>query len=259
MADYVFADQEQDDELRRLRLIEAAFDGSTQELIQRTGLSTGWYCLEAGAGAGSILRWLGQQVGSRGRAVGVDKKVDYLRDLKRRPFTVVEQDIHAYEAPCKFDLIHVRYLLIHNRDALGLIGRLKDMLKPGGYLVLEEPDFETAEWLDDRYAAAGNRVNRAMCAMFTGHGLEPGYGSRLAGDVVQHGLSVMYFDTQTHLAAGNDPVALVMAESAFALTGQYLATGQAHEEDIARYIAAAHDPSSRAIYYSTVSLIAKLA
>lgn len=71
VTDYMFSDHQADQELARLRLIEQAFDPVTVSHLESTGVTTGWHCLELGAGAGSILKWMGQTVGTSGRVVGV--------------------------------------------------------------------------------------------------------------------------------------------------------------------------------------------
>jgi len=71
------------------------------------------------------------------------------------------------------------------------------------------------------------------------------------------GLTVEMTDAAAHLAAGASLVALLMAESAVALRDKYIATGKAGDADIDTYIHAARTPSSWAIYYTTVAVIAR--
>ncbi|VDC07353.1 unnamed protein product [Peniophora sp. CBMAI 1063] len=42
--------------------------------------------------------------------------------------------------PESFDLIHARLLFVHVRDPAAVIGRVASLLKPGGWVVIEEPD-----------------------------------------------------------------------------------------------------------------------
>ena len=79
MSDYIFDKNAEDRELGRLRLIEAAVDSDTIGLLEETGVTRGWSCLELGAGAGSIVEWLGTRVGQEGSVVAVDRKTAYLR------------------------------------------------------------------------------------------------------------------------------------------------------------------------------------
>ena len=256
MNSYIFDDNQPDLELRRLRRIEAALDSQTHELINKTGVTVGWRCLEVGAGGGSILQWLGDCVGSRGQAVGVDKKTTYLSRFTAQPYEVIEGDVLDVRRGAAFDLIHARYVLIHNRNAAEILTHLKDLLKPGGHLVLEEPDFESADWIDEDYRAAGQRVNRAIAAMFTGLSLDPGYGKRLPWVASRLGLGVSEVKARSHLEAGGAPVAMVMADSTDALRDKYTSTGEANAADVDRYIEGARNPNSWALYYSTVGVVA---
>jgi hypothetical protein len=66
MSQYIFDNKSEEREFRRLQLVEAANDPTTIALLEETGIQPGWLCLELGAGAGSILRWLGHRVGPKG-------------------------------------------------------------------------------------------------------------------------------------------------------------------------------------------------
>ncbi len=257
MNSYIFDDNEPDHELRRLRRIEAALDPRTHQLLRTTGITSGWRCLEVGAGGGSIMRWLGEQVGSDGQVVGVDKKTTYLKSLTEQPYQVIEGDILDVKVIAPFDLIHVRYVLIHNRNSDEILAHLRRLLKPGGYVVLEEPDFESAEWIDNQYKDAGNRVNQAICAMFSGLSLDPGYGKRLPSVIGRLGFHAHTVEARSHLEPGGGPVALVMADSTAALRGKYISTRKANEADVNRYIDGARDPKSWALYYSTIGVVAE--
>ena len=64
--DYVFHASEEARELERLQMLERIFDPGTHRRMLATGLTTGWHCLEVGAGAGSIVRWLEQRASPSG-------------------------------------------------------------------------------------------------------------------------------------------------------------------------------------------------
>jgi predicted O-methyltransferase YrrM len=81
VAGYFAADAEAGDELARLRLIEAEQDPQTFRYLDGIGVGAGWRCLEVGAGAGSVVRWLSERVGTEGRVVAVDLDPRFLGDL----------------------------------------------------------------------------------------------------------------------------------------------------------------------------------
>lgn len=144
---YIFDSHKEDKELKRLKLIEAAFDAESISCLKKTGLKTDWYCLEIGPGAGSILAWLGGKVGEHGAVVGIDKNTKYVDHLKTAPFQIITGDFSEAQFERAFDLIHCRYVLIHNAEEQGLISKIKQCLKPGAYVVLEEPDFTFVSYL----------------------------------------------------------------------------------------------------------------
>jgi hypothetical protein len=55
MTEYIFSDNQEDNEYYRLRLLEEAFDKKTKIILRGAGLKERWKCLEIGPCAGSIL------------------------------------------------------------------------------------------------------------------------------------------------------------------------------------------------------------
>ena len=200
---------------------------------------------------------MADRVSESGRVLGIDKNIRYIEHLNRPPIEVREGRLQDIELCESFDLIHARYFFIHNENAQALLARLSDALSADGVLVAEEPDFSAAKWIDDRYCLAGNRVNRAICAMFSDAGLDPAYGSRVPLDMLSSGLQVEHIDALMHLCRGGSGIARVMAESTTVLKNEYLATGEVDHSDIEEYCKGAHDSNSLACYYATVSTIAR--
>ena len=79
---YFAADAKADDELARLKLLEAVCDPWTFRHLDGIGVRQGWRRLEVGAGAGSVVRWLSEPVGSAGRVVAGDLDPRFLGDLR---------------------------------------------------------------------------------------------------------------------------------------------------------------------------------
>lgn len=69
---YVHAETPYGGELERLRLLEQRYDAVTIGRLRRLGPLTGGRCLEVGAGAGSIARFLAEQAGPDGSLVAAD-------------------------------------------------------------------------------------------------------------------------------------------------------------------------------------------
>jgi len=140
-ADYAFPHSAQD-ESRRLQLLEQRLDPLTKRRIQRLGISTGARCLEIGGGRGSITRWLSDLVGPAGRVIATDLQLGFLTEIDAPNVEVLRHDIRTGTfPPGSFDLIHTRAVLMHISPGVDLLRRIVSWLAPGGWLVLEEPDF----------------------------------------------------------------------------------------------------------------------
>lgn len=257
MTKYIFEANATDREWKRLLLIEQAVDTETIALLDRAGLDIGARCLEIGAGAGSIAGWMAARVGSSGLVIALDKKATYLQRLPREAVRVIEGDLKDLSLDHPIDLAHARYVLIHNTNDGELLANIRSAVKPGGMVVLEEPDFTSAALLPLQHDNAVQRVNYAICKMFTDSSLDPAYGLRLPQKVKEAGFDLVHIESRIHLCAGEVPIARVMAESAEVLREKYVKTGLATDEDIDHYVARAHDPGVWSIFYATVSVIAR--
>jgi len=152
---YFAADAEADDELARLKLLEALCDPWTFRCLDGIAVRQGWRCLEVGAGAGSVVRWLSERVGSAGRVVAVDLDPRFLGDLRAPNVEVRRCDITQDDIePAAYDLVHCRALLMHMNDPADVLRRMAAALRPGGWLVAEDADFGIVESLDPAHPLA---------------------------------------------------------------------------------------------------------
>ncbi|WNM63899.1 methyltransferase domain-containing protein [Candidatus Nitrospira neomarina] len=257
MNQYIFDNKSEEREFQRLQLVEAANDPTTIRLLEETGIQPGWHCLEVGAGAGSILRWMGSQVGPTGLAVGVDKKIAYLHKVDSPPVRIYKGSFLDVPLEQSFDLLHSRYVLIHNQEERAILEKMYSLLKPGGWALFEEPDFTSATLPEPEHKTPQGRVNRAMCQMFINLGLDPAYGLRLPHKLQDAGYHIVRVQSLMHLCPGNSPMAKVMAESAMVLEQEYSKTGLCSPEDIQAYVRLSQDSTHWALYHSTTSVIAQ--
>lgn len=256
---YIFDDNAAVSERRRLELLESVFDTKTQEWLTATGALENRRCLEVGAGAGSIARWLADAVGANGHVTAVDTNIRHLVELRDR-VQVVEG--HLAELPldaAAFDLVHARYVLIHNANAGALLDAMLRALAPGGALVLEEPDFGVASALvgPAPWMRSFDAVGRATNAMFAARGLDGAFGRRLPELVRERALGAAKIEFECHAEPGGSGLASMMGLSALALGDKYSATGQATAGDIERYREFAASPLCFGIYYATVRVLAR--
>jgi len=126
---------------RRLGLLEMQLDPMTRRRLARLGVGAGWNCLEVGGGRGSVARWFCNRVGASGSVTATDIDVRFLEQIEEPRLVVLNHDILADELPAdRFDLAHARWMLHHLPQPERAIARMVSALKPGGRIVVEEPD-----------------------------------------------------------------------------------------------------------------------
>ena len=131
-AEYVFdnADEYASDRYRELSTL---YDAQTIQHLERTGVESGWHCLEVGGGGGSIATWMCERVGNEGRVLATDLGPRFLRTLSFHNLEVRQHDIRVDALPeCVFDLAHARLVLMHLLGREIALQRMIDSLKPGG-------------------------------------------------------------------------------------------------------------------------------
>jgi 2-polyprenyl-3-methyl-5-hydroxy-6-metoxy-1,4-benzoquinol methylase len=143
----------------RLAALEAHADPGTIRHLEALGVSNGWQCLEVGGGGGSIAEWLCRQVGPAGRVVATDINTRFLEaldlaTLEVRVHNIVEDELEQGA----FDLVHTRAVLFHLGQRQTALERMVSALKPGGWLLVEEPDYSCF--------VADPRVGQAACDLF---------------------------------------------------------------------------------------------
>lgn len=254
MSVYTFDSHEQEAEYKRLCLIQDSFDDKSQTHLLKAGLKPGMHCLEVGLGAGSLADWIYKQVGAEGSLLGVDLNCQYIKEHAEYAF--FEGDVLALQTSKTFDLIHLRYVLVHNRSADEIIQKLFSLLKPGGKIVVEEPDFTLAKWMDAKDLDACRRVSSAVCKMFEDKRLKPRYGSIVHLALRDAGFKVDEQKSYLHLCSGGEDVAEMMGMSARALQEEYTHSGVCSSEDVKAYIDACHDSESLGVYYGTIAVTA---
>ena len=251
---YIFRDTQFQSELERLQALEKVSDPVSQRQILATGLTAGWKCLEVGAGAGSIMRWMSEKVGPSGKVTAIDVDTRFVEKTSLSNVEVIKADINQVTLT-DFDLIHARHILIHLKDYPDTIAKMLSMLKLGGWLVLEEPDFSATRFIsgsqEERQAV--NKVNQAICQMFTNQGKDYALGIHLP-ELLQQSLQQLQVNNDVPISSGGSDVATIMKLSALQLSEKYKATGIVIDEDIQTYCQFAENPNCWAIFLATVGV-----
>lgn len=133
-------------EYQRLDLMSKILDPWTRRHIEGVGIRPGWHCLELGGGNGSVAEWLCDEVGSTGSVTSVDIDTTLLDLVPAQNLTVRRADVRVDELPAgPYDLVTCRAMLHQVADhAPAVLARMAAAVKPGGWLVVQEPDFSLA-------------------------------------------------------------------------------------------------------------------
>ncbi|MFD3944691.1 class I SAM-dependent methyltransferase [Streptomyces sp. NPDC058579] len=129
---------EQAGEGERIDFGALAYDDITMARLRALGAGPGWHCLDVGAGTGTVSRRLLEEAGVES-VLAVDRDVRFLRARPAPGLDVREVDVTAPDfAPGRFRLVHARFVLMHLPEHERLIGRLAELVAPGGVLVLSD-------------------------------------------------------------------------------------------------------------------------
>jgi len=243
------------DERIRLAGLEAALDPGTRHHLARLGAAPGWRCLEVGAGGGAIAFWLTEQVGPGGTVVATDLETEFLEtEAARHPgLEVLRHDITAEDLPSGFDLVHARWLIEWLPDKRLALKRMMMALRPGGVLLVEEPD-----WVNifgaampaalRRVVTAGMRHLESTCP------IETEYGRRLLDDLIAVGLIDAEAEGRCPVVrGGSPPAAHFLRLTLEKLRASLLDGGAITEAEFAEAAAALEDPAVTVVFPMTVA------
>lgn len=244
---YFAADYETDEELARLRVLESLCDPWTIRFLDTVGVAPGWSCLEVGAGAGSVARWLAERVGPSGHVVATDLNPRFLDDLSASGIDVRRLDITADDIePGRYDLVHSRALVLHLADPVGALRRMVAALRPGGRLAVEEPDYSTTAPVDRSHPlAAGYAEYLNVRTQFLAEAnvMNLHYGSMLPVHVEQLGLTGVVNEGRLTVERGGSPQALFLMQSFQQVDDLMVVAGVLPESAVAAAWAALQDPT----------------
>ena len=226
----------------RLHLLEAIFDPASQR--RRSLVQPGWRCLEVGAGRGSMVLWLAEQVGDRGHVVATDVDVTYLEHLSLPPnveirrHNILEDSLETLGAG-SFDMVSSRLMLfwLAGRQERA-ISRMVECLRPGGWLVDEDGDWGTVVPVDPAYALY-ERFHQIWRngQWWADRGYDPFFGRKLPALFERCGLRNITHEASAEVTRGMTPWAQwwlqtleVMRSTDAAITG--LADSRKAEYDV---------------------------
>ncbi|MEU5847818.1 methyltransferase domain-containing protein [Saccharopolyspora shandongensis] len=175
-------------EQARLEHLADLYDPGTAAICDQLGLTSGWRCVDVGAGTGSVVKIFAERVGSEGQVLAVDADPRFLKPLAGGPISVLTSDVTSNPLPTDFDLAHARLLLEHLPVAEAVIGSMVEAVRPGGWVVVEDLDWATALVVDPP-SEVHERVIRACQELFTNTTYDANCGRKLPRMLRRAGLT----------------------------------------------------------------------
>jgi SAM-dependent methyltransferase len=239
VSEYVL-DHHNEGERQRLALMSQLLDPMHRRHLERLGVKPGARTLEVGCGNGSMSAWLAGRVAPGGRAVAVDL------DL-----SLIDADVPGLEArqgdiltgpvePGDFDLVTARAVLHHVGDAEAAVENLVASARPGGAILLIEPDFlpvSIAEPPEIRAFWTG------WLAWSREQGIDYFIGRRLPAMLSQLGMPDVGATAETALYNGGSSWAMYWRETIIELRTRLVASGKLDDGSIDAFLARCADPA----------------
>lgn len=185
-------DNQQDAAGQRLAALASLFDPSTFRHLTGLGLQPGWRVWEVGAGGPTVPDWLARH--TDGEILATDLDTTWVAGPAPRPnLRVLQHDVGLDPPPDgPFDLVHARLVLVHVPRRSEAIAAMVSVLRPGGWLVVEEADpaLQPLLCLEESgpAEALANRLKTAFRQLMTDRGVDLAYGRTLPRRLREAGL-----------------------------------------------------------------------
>lgn len=223
-------------------LWERNYDPLTTEILGGLPIGADARCLDIGAGAGSMSRWLAGR-SPHGSVLAVDVSTDLLEGVSAPGMTVRQADIETERfAPASFDLILARGVFSVLEAPSDLLTRAVQWLAPGGWMLVEDFYFMPA---DDAATPLGRRVIEAYLRAFRAQGADMQFARRLPARLAAEGLTEVDFHLRP-LGPGQGDYENELMRRRLELQGQPLVdNGWVNAQDITDFVSTLDHPAAR--------------
>jgi len=227
----------------RIAALSALFDPTTFRHVDALGITRGARCWEVGAGGPSVPRGLAARVGPAGRVLATDLEVSPALAAAAGPAIEVRRHDVVRDPPPRdagpFYLVHARLVLVHLPDRERALRAMIDVLRPGGWLLVEDADpaLQPASVIDavDEEAALANRLRNGFRALLAERSVDLAYGRKLPRLLRAAGLLDVAADAYFPIA--HPACAALEIATVRMLRAQLVDRGLATAEEIERHLA----------------------
>jgi SAM-dependent methyltransferase len=177
---------------QRLAALSALFDPHTVRHLERLGVDEGSHCWEVGAGGTSVASWMAERVGARGSVLATDIDLSWMSG-RDSTFEVRRHDVGTDPPPPgPFDVVHARLVLVHVPRRLDAMASMVEVLRPGGWLLVEDADpaLQPLTCIDEYgpEQRLANRLRGAFRDLLAVRGADLGFGRTLPRSLREAGL-----------------------------------------------------------------------
>jgi ubiquinone/menaquinone biosynthesis C-methylase UbiE len=138
--------------VRRLHMLHDIYCQEGRRALLRAGLRKGMRIADFGCGVGVVTRMLAEITGPLGHVTGLDVDGAQLEQASAWCAAGQLDNVGFVEVPAdctglprsSFDLVYCRFLLLHLADPMACLREMRQVLKPGGILVVEDGDLKSA-------------------------------------------------------------------------------------------------------------------
>jgi len=138
--------------VHRLMILHNVCSPVGRRVLLKAGLKPGMQVVDFGCGIGAVTRMIGDMIGPSGSVTGVDASAAQLEQARNisgcqgyTNVSFVQADACNTGLPRNsFDLVYCRFLLLHLPDPASCLREMRDVLRPGGLLLVEDGDLASA-------------------------------------------------------------------------------------------------------------------